>query len=657
MTEDRLPHRLTVVWFTDLVGYSSLMAEDEDRAIALVRRFQAAVRAVIPADSGRIVKFIGDAALVESPSSESALVAAATLRESLGEGEAVRTGVHLGDVAVAPDGDLYGDGVNTAQRIQTEAEPGQIVVSELVAQGLRNRPAFRFESLGERSLKGVAPVRLYLVTAVGTAPAAEARHAEARKADAPPTTAAPAPARGAEPSIAVLPFANLSANPENEYFSDGITEEILTALTKLGDLKVISRTSIMQYKGTSKSVREIGSELEVGMILEGSVRRARDRVRITAQLIDAGSDRHLWAENYDRDLDDIFAIQSDVARRIVDTLRMTLTPKEKARMEERPTEDVRAYEWYLKGRHFLSRRTESTLRQAIDRFREAVTADPSFAQAWVGLADALMLLAHYSSTPLAEVADAARSAAERALALDPDLGEAEVSLGFLAFSEWRWEEAERHYRQGLELSPGYAGGHHWFGTHLMRTGRHDDAVVPLRRALSLDPLSLPIQMALATAFLFGDRLEEALDVCRKAIELDPAFAPAYRNLTNVLIEMEQFEEALGVLEGLSHVSSQSESPEMVAALRAGYASGGVRGFWEASLRSASERIQDMGPGAYFDMACACAQLRRVDEAFEHLERLVASRDPRAPQALWEPRLAPIRSDSRFAELKRKFGLA
>jgi TolB-like protein/class 3 adenylate cyclase/Tfp pilus assembly protein PilF len=661
MIEDRLPHRLTVVWFTDLVGYSSLMAEDEDRAIALVRRFQAAVRAALPTDCGRIVKFIGDAALVESSSAESALVAAATLRESLGEREAVRTGVHLGDVAVAPDGDLYGDGVNTAQRIQAEAEPGQIVVSEVVAQGLRSRPAFGFEALGERSLKGIQPVRLYLVTAVETARAAEASSpaTDHPRADAQPTGTAdtPAPAREQRPSIAVLPFANLSADPENEYFSDGITEEILTALTKLGDLKVISRTSIMQYKGTSKSVREIGNELEVGMVLEGSVRRARDRVRITAQLIDASSDEHLWAESYDRDLDDIFAIQSDVAQRIVDTLKVRLTPREKARIAERPTEDVQAYEWYLKGRHFLSRRTEPTLRQAIERFREAVTADPSFAQAWVGLADALMLLAHYSPTPLAVVADEARSAAERALALDPDLGEAEVSLGFLAFSEWSWEEAERHYRRGLELSPGYAGGHHWFGTHLMRTGRHDDAVVPLRRALSLDPLSLPIQMALATAYLFGDRLEEALDVCRKAIELDPAFAPAYRNLTNVLIEMEQFEEALGVLEGLSHVSPESESAEMVAALRAGYASGGVRGFWEASLRSSSGRIQDMGPGAYFDMACACAQLRRVDEAFEHLERLVASRDPRAPQALWEPRLAPIRSDSRFAELKRKFGLA
>ncbi|HJR52407.1 MAG TPA: adenylate/guanylate cyclase domain-containing protein [Gemmatimonadota bacterium] len=648
MTEDRLPHRLSVVWFTDLVGYSRMSAQDEDRAIALVRRFQAAMRAAVLADRGRIVKFIGDAALVESSSAESALVAAAMLRESLGEGEAVRTGVHLGDVAVAPDGDLYGDGVNTAQRIQTEAEPGQIVVSELVALGLRSRPAFRFEPLGVRSLKGVEPVRLFLVTGVATAPAAEAQPADRR-----PTGAAAPPARDQKPSIAVLPFANLSADPENEYFSDGITEEILTALTKLGDLKVISRTSIMQYKGTSKSVREIGGELGVGMVLEGSVRRAGNRVRITAQLIDAGSDEHLWAENYDRDLDDIFAIQSDVAQRIVETLKVQLTPRERARIAERPTEDVQAYEWYLKGRHFLSRRTVSTLRQAIECFRKAVAADPSFAEAWVGLADGLVLLATYSETPLSEVADEARAAAERALALSPDLGEAEISLGFLANSEWQWEEAERRYRRGLDLRPGYATGHHRLGNYLALVGRHDEALATLRRALSLDPLSLPMQMALGTALWLTNRPEEALEVFRRAIELDPGFAPTYQGLSLVWASMGRFEEALEALLESSRLTPDFASPEAVEAVRVGYAEGGVRGFWEALLRC---NIQEADPSAYIDMAAACAQLGREDEAFEHLERFVASRYPTAPMSLANPLLAPLRSDPRFTEIKCKLGL-
>ncbi|HYO45233.1 MAG TPA: tetratricopeptide repeat protein, partial [Gemmatimonadota bacterium] len=420
---------------------------------------------------------------------------------------------------------------------------------------------------------------------------------------------------------------------------------------------VISRTSIMQYKGTSKSVREIGSELEVGMVLEGSVRRARDRVRITAQLIDAGSDRHLWAENYDRDLDDIFAIQSDVAQRIVDTLRLQLTPREKARIAERPTENVQAYEWYLKGRHFLSRRTEPTLRQAIDRFRRAVAADPSFAQAWVGLADGLALLSYYSATPLAEVADEARAAAERALALHPDLGEAEISLGFLASAEWNWGEGERRYRRGLELRPGYAVGHHWFGTHLGAVGRHDEALTTLQRALSLDPLSLPIQMALGVRLSNSGRVEESLEVYRKAIELDPGFAPTYNNLALSLIALGRFEEALEAWRESSRLNPDRTPPESVEALRAGYADGGVQGFWEASLRWDSAHIQDDGAVAYLWLALDCAQLGRVDEAFEHLERYVASRKPTVPTDLASPLLASLRSDPRFAEIERKFGLA
>jgi tetratricopeptide (TPR) repeat protein len=241
--------------------------------------------------------------------------------------------------------------------------------------------------------------------------------------------------------------------------------------------------------------------------------------------------------------------------------------------------------------------------------------------------------------------------------LDPNLGEAEVSLGLLAFSEWRWEEAERRYRRGLELSPGYAVGHHWFGTYLVRISRYDEAVETLRRALVLDPLSLPIQMGLSMAFFFGGRLEEAITVCRKAIEFDPAFPPAYNNLIKCLTQAARYEEALESMAALSRLDPEWLAPKVVEEVRAGYGTGGVRGFWEATLRSAAVRVQEGDSSAYFDMACACAQLERVDEAFHHLEHVLASRDPRASQALSEPRLAPLHSDPRFAELRRKFGLA
>ena len=311
------------------MGYSSLAARDQDEAIALVQRFQAIVEATVPRAEGRVVKFIGDAALLESPSAESALQAATALHREMGE--RLRTGIHLGDVAVASDGDLYGDGVNGAQRIQTEAEPGQIVVSEDVWRRFRTGPPSPSSPLASGILKessrwssseswGSGNTMLRLGRRRGMAGIERDR----------------SPA-GSRRSVAVLPFTNMSPQADNEYFSDGVTEEILTLLTRIEGLR-ISRTSVMQYKGTVKPMRQIGEELGVTTILEGSVRHAGQRVRITAQLIDAATDEHLWADRYDRDLEDIFEIQSDVAERIVEALRVRLTNRERARLAERPTE-------------------------------------------------------------------------------------------------------------------------------------------------------------------------------------------------------------------------------------------------------------------------------------------------------------------------------
>ncbi|HJR54622.1 MAG TPA: adenylate/guanylate cyclase domain-containing protein, partial [Gemmatimonadota bacterium] len=632
------------VWFTDLVGWSRLASRDEDRAIALVRRFQAAVRAAVPTDSGRVVKFIGDAALVESTSAESALRSAAALRESLDEGESVRTGVHLGDVAVAGDGDLYGDGVNTAQRIQTEAEPGQIVVSEDVARGLRSRPAFRFESLGERSLKGVDPMELFLVVGV---------EAPARGEPLRPGATQPAEPTGApDRSIAVLPFANLSADPENEYFSDGVTEEILTALTKLGDLKVISRTSVMQYKATTKSVRQIGSELEVGAVLEGSIRRAGNRVRITAQLIEARTDVHLWAENYDRDLDDIFAIQTDVAQRIVESLKMHLSPREKARIAERPTENVEAYQWFLKGRFFLARRTHESIRLAIGRFRKASDADPSFAQAWAGLADAYALLPDYSNEPTPDASAEARTAAERALLLDPGLGEAHAALGMTAQNEWDWEGADRELRRAMELSPGYAPGHHWYGNLLSVLGRHGEAIDALRRALELDPLSLAIHNGLGTALANARRYDEAIGIFRKALELHSTVGN-HANLAETYDTMGRFPESLAEWDVVSGMEPGFVPPELAAGLRSGFESDGPRGYWEAWI-GASAMGEETRQLAFY-IARACAQLGRIDEAFPWLDRLIDERSSWASQILQDPVFDPLRADPRFGAVRRRMG--
>jgi TolB-like protein len=446
----------------------------------------------------------------------------------------------------------------------------------------------------------------------------------------------------------------MSASAENEYFSDGVTEEILTLLARIEGLKVISRTSIMRYKETDKPMRQIADELGVASILEGSVRQAGQRVRITAQLIDAATDEHLWADRYDRDLEDIFAIQTDVAERIVEALRVRLTPKEQARLAERPTENVEAYQSYLKGRHFLSRRTEATLRQAIEWFRKAVAADPSFAQAWAGLADTFAVLPSYSPTPVPEACAEGRSAAERALALDPGLGEVHAALGFVAQNESNWEEAEREFRCALELVPGYATAYHWYGNFLSSRGRTEEALAALRRALELDPVSLPVHMAVGVALHFDRRFDEAIDVYRKAIEMDPGYTNAHQNLSNSYLCQGRYEEALTEWEIISGLYPARFPPDLLAEIRAGHASGGERGFWEAVLEGLRSRPKALGRA--YDMPQACAQLGRIDEAFALIDVLLVQRSAIAIQVPRDPLFDPIRSDPRYENVLERLGL-
>jgi TolB-like protein/class 3 adenylate cyclase/Tfp pilus assembly protein PilF len=647
-------YRLAAVCFADIVGYTELSSRNEGEAVAGVELLQHVAREAVAERGGRIVKFIGDAVLAEFPSTHEAVRSAIELMDRFATGarsqglESVdlRVGVHVGDILTAMDGDVYGDGVNIASRIQAAAEPGQVWVSEDVWRQLHQRKEFQFESRGEHALKGVAtPVGLYGV-----------RLEPSARTAMPPRPAARAQAKTAphKQSVAVLPFANMSASAENEYFSDGVTEEILTLLTRIAGLKVISRTSIMRYKGSDKSIRQIGEELGVGSILEGSVRQAGQRLRISAQLIDAATDEHLWADRYDRDLEDIFAIQTDVAERIVEALRVRLTPKEQARLAERPTESVEAYKSYLKGRHFLSRRTEASLRQAIDWFRKAVAEDPGFAQAWAGLADAYAILPSYSATPTPEACAEARSAAGRALALDPGLGQAHAALGVAAENDWRWEEAEREFRSALELAPGYATAFHWYGNFLSWRGRTEAALAALRRALELDPVSLPIHVGMGVALNFDCRFDEAIDVYKKAIEMDPGYVTAHYNLSFTYLCQRRYEDALIEWETVSRLNPETLPLDLVAEARQGHATGGRRGFWEAYLEGLRSRPEVWG--RVFDMSMACAQLGRTDEAFALIDQLLGERSGTPFQITTDPLFAPLRSDPRYEKVLERLGL-
>ncbi|HET6618009.1 MAG TPA: adenylate/guanylate cyclase domain-containing protein [Gemmatimonadota bacterium] len=646
----RLPHRVSVVWFSDLVGWSNLTAADEDHAISLVRRFQAAVRAVVAEDQGRIVNFIGDAALVESPSAEAAVMAAAELRGLMQAGETIRTGVHLGDVAVAPDGDLYGDGVNTAQRIQTVAEPGQIVVSGDVWRQLRNRSTFRFEPLGERELKGVEALDLYLVLEAGkTATTARMPATTPDGGAKAAITDAHAPV---ERSIAVLPFINLSSDAENEYFSDGITEEILNALVKVSDLKVASRTSSFAFKGHQGDVREIAEKLGVATVLEGSVRKAGNRVRITGQLIGAADGYHLWSETYDRQLEDIFAIQDDIAQAIVTALKATLAVDEGEKLVTATTDNLEAYTLYLKGRFAFNKFTEEGLRRSLELYAEALEESPHYARAWAGIADSWMNLADDWVAP--EVAYVSgKEAAARALELDPDLAEANTALGKVyTWYDWDFTRGELALRRAVASNPNYTDAHWALGTLLPAVGRLDEGIREMRAAQKLDPLSPTFSQWLARFLLYQRRTADAVQESLHTLDLDPEYARGHMTLG--LARM-QVEGPNAGLESLRHSAEMSWSPSFRAFLAYGLAAAGQ----EAEARSVLDELDSEGREGYVRaefLAAVYGALGDPDEAFLQLDRAYADRSAGLIYLHLDPLFDSLRDDPRFSALVARIGL-
>jgi adenylate cyclase len=626
--------RLAALWFADLAGYSDLASRDEEAAVRLAETFQQSVREAVAERGGRVVKSMGDGAMAAFASTRAAIAAAVALQRDFPS--PIRIGVHVADMVSLPDGDLYGDGVNVAARLQTEADPGQILVSEDVWRQMRQRPGFAFEPMGERRLKGVGAVTTY-----------EVRETDRSGVELGGSTRTLA--EGIEPSIAVLPFANMSGDPENVFFAEGVTEDIITALSRIHGVKVISRTSAMRYRNTSKSLREIGTELGVATILEGSVRRHGDRVRIVAQLNDSRTDAHVWAETYDRKLEDIFAIQTDVASQIASALEVSLSPGERARIAGRRTENGEAYELYLQGRYHWNQRTRTGLEKAIGLFQRALELDPDFPLAHTGLADVYAVIPTYAAVSMRESCAKAAAAAECALAIDPLLGEAHAVLGSVAAAEWRWEEADRHYRRALELAPGYATAHQWFGECCVFRGRIGEAIERLRRAQELDPHSLIIRTAAARPFLAAGRYDEAVRQLRRVLAVAPDYPHANALLTVAYHAMGRHEDSIETL-ARSLVIPWLDAAA-VEQLRNAYREKGL----ESYLRLAAEAVEEKGgPSTY--LAALYASLGEADRAIGVLERACDEHDPTLRSLRAEPMLALLREDPRFARLLERVGL-
>src|ERR1700733_9843211 len=374
-------------------------------------------------------------------------------------------------------------------------------------------------------------------------------------------------------SLAVLPLENFSGDASQDYFADGMTDELITDLAQIRALRVISRTSVMMYKGARKPLPQIARELNVDAVVEGTVLLSGNQVRITAQLIKAPADKHLWAESYEGDLRDTLALQEKVARAIAEQIRIEVTPQEQAKLMAAKTVDPDAYEAYLKGRYFWNKRTADGLKKAVDYFNQAITKDPSYAAAYSGLADSYALLGdwQYAVMNPKEAMPRAKAAAMKALELDDSLGEAHASLAFcLDGFDWNFEAGDREFRRAIELSPGYATGRHWYSWHLALLGRNSEAIAEMTKAENLDPLSLIINADLAELLLIAHFPDEATEQSRKTIEMDPNFAFAHNQLAQAYLEKQMFAEAIAELEKAIQISGGS--PTFTANLARVYAS-------------------------------------------------------------------------------------
>jgi adenylate cyclase len=543
MPKTRLTHHLVALWFADIAGYSDRATEDERGAFQLIEILQTLSRETVRRHEGRVVKFMGDAVFAEFPSTELAVRAAAALskqyaEQSAGTGHAhnLRVGVHIADVAVSPDGDLYGDGVNAAARVQEAAEPGQVVLSQDVWRQLRGRAEFQFESLGERSLKGVGPIGLYAVTL--KEPATRRQPSGAATEMTQPMEER----KGGIRSIAVLPFTDLSAEHDQEYFSDGVAEEILNALTKVAGLHVPARTSCFAFRGTSVDAREIGTRLGVETLLEGSIRKAGNRVRIIVQLVDAENGYHLWSERFDREIEDIFAIQDEIARSVLNALGLSLTEQEERRFLKPSTTNVEAYEFYLRGRKLFQTWNRQNVEFARQMFARAVAIDPDFALAWAGLAITYVDLYRWGRNSH-DLEEGKRTSAH-ALKLDPNLAEAHVAIGQAFAIQRQFKDAATEFEKAIELDPTSYDAYYFYARSSFEAGDLDKAVgmfEKAHRSRSEDYQAIALRALALHELGRADEAREAdqqaVGSINKYLEINPNEARAYSLGANSLARL------------------------------------------------------------------------------------------------------------------------
>ncbi|HYB05059.1 MAG TPA: adenylate/guanylate cyclase domain-containing protein [Nitrososphaerales archaeon] len=644
--------RLAAIMFTDMVGYTALGQRNELLSLALVEEHRKLIRAILTRHNGKEIQTIGDAFLVEFESGLDSVRCAydiqRAIREfnfSLPEDRRVhlRIGIHLGDVIESKD-TISGDAVNVASRIEPLAQDGGVCLTRQVYDQIQNKFDLSLESLGPKQLKNVdLAVEVFKIVmpwmeikATGTAELDRKR-------------------------IVVLPFANMSPDPADGYFADGMTEELITSLSAIRELSVIARTSVMKYKASSKGAAEIGNDLRAGTLIEGSVRKSGERVRITVQFIDARNEDHVWAQSYDKQLDDIFAIQSDIAGRVSNELKIKLLESEKKELERKPTNSTEAYTFYLKGRYYWNERSDEGMRKAIEYLKHAIRVDPDFALGYSGLADCYMVMAHNGQAEPEPTYLMAKEYAQKAQELDQGLAEAHTAMAaVLSFYEHLWEPAEVEFKRAIDLQPSYSSAHQWYHNTLLFLRRFGEAKAEITKALQVDPFSYVINLVYGWSLYYRKEFDRAIEHYKKVLEMEPTFQKITKwYLITPYVHKGMFDEALALSEEVVRIPGESpfaKTLRRVIPLTRGYVYAAMGKPTEARrlLDKAAENYHLEHQSPYM-FARAYLLLGDNDEAIRWLQIGYDEFDG----LLFFPadfELAGVKDDPRYATMKKRMGL-
>ncbi len=683
--------QLAAIMFTDIVGYTALMGKDEAAAYQLLKRNRKVQRPLIEKHGGKWLKEIGDGVLASFQTVSDAVHCAVEIQRKC-EAETdlkLRIGIHLGEVIVE-EGDVFGDGVNIASRLESMAPSGGIYVSESVYRNIENKKGIRAEFIKEEILKNVKhPIRIYEINVeasqifIPDVPTVESvSEAKNRpKGWIKPVFIIPfivlvvivaylvyvnlgkdndnteiSEQETREKSIAVLPFVNMSNDPDQEYFSDGMMEEILNHLFQIGDLLVTSRTSVMKFKGTTKSIPEIAKELGVSTILEGSVRKSGNRVRITVQLIDGYTDKHLWSESYDRDLDDIFSIQSEVAKTIAATLQAEIQPEVKLRIESQPTENLDAYNLLLETRGLSVYGEEN--KKALELLNTAIGLDPNFSMAYAAIGLRLQAGATFQAADGGMDPQKAklisRPYIEKAISLDPDNGMAHQWLAYsLLWFDWDFNGAERGYNEVKRIYPNQS----WID-FLIAKGEFEEALRGAQHTMDIDPTNFQVWINLINASYFAGKYQQTIAHINSALT-DSTGSLGYSTMSGIsriYMYLGRYKEALNMIDRIRLKQPNDESPRILAVETISHYHLG-NGEKVASIieKLKLHSMDNAGGSPSFYLAMAYAEMREIDTAFEWLDKAYTDHEVEMYWLKVEPPFEPLHSDPRWQVMLDKVG--